>query len=197
MSINVSEIQVVVMAYRQPPCTALLRWLQRLPAITGDTWQAGSQEYGIDVARNQSVTRFLRESVPAGRKWLLMVDSDTIPLGMEIAKAPGDLLWLGYVGHQGSRGHVSDFGAGCFRASADLLRRMGPPWFRMQYNAELTRRLHCECQHFAARAQACGVEPVRAGLAGHQQGGDTGVILVPREDQSCGWGVLWPYQLSG
>jgi len=196
---NAANIQIVVSAYRGPPCTLLLAWLQRLPYLCG-TWRIGSQEYGIDVARNQNVIRFLREDVPAGRTHLLMIDGDMVPLGptKEILTEEGELIWCGYAGHQGSPGHIDHPGCGFMRVSADLLSRIPAPWFRTRYNEEMTRRLECECEGFWWAATRIGTEAEnfrQVGVVGHQQGGDTGAILVPDSRQKCGWGLVWPADL--
>lgn len=196
MSINLAEIQIVVMAHRQPPCSLLLDWLQKLPATH---WRRGSQDTGIDLCRNQSVTRFLQEDVPTGKRYLLMFDADMVPIAdtNPILHEPGDLLYCGSVGHQGSAGHFSDFGAGCFRVSASLLLKMSQPFFKTLYNEEITRRTACECNWFATNAFAVGDGPKRVGLIGHQQGGDTGAVLFPDNRNVCGWSIAWPAQLGG
>lgn len=204
---NAATIQIVVSSYRRPPCSLLNEWLRHLPYLCG-TWRIGSQEYGIDVARNQNVTRFLREDVPAGRTHLLMIDGDMVPLKPPydlgqgrtdaILKEEGDLLWCGYAGHQGRPGHSGDRdpGCGCLRVSADLLKRIPPPWFSTLYNGELTRRLGCECAHFHRLAVQAGAEkPRQVGVIGHQQGGDDGCILVPTTNNKVGWSLFWPADL--
>lgn len=169
--------RIIVCSYRQPPCSLLLRWLKGLE------WEVGSQEYGIDVSRNQNATRFLSES--AGES-LVMIDGDMIPDGRAIFDEPGELLWQGYVGHQGTAGHVDQFGCGVCRISRKMLKAVPQPWFATRYNAEMTRRLSCECSTFAAKVIAAGFEPTRCGIAGHQQGGDAGPVLYPDR-------VAWPY----
>lgn len=196
---NTSTIQIVVSAYRQPPCTLLLEWLQRLPYLCG-TWRIGSQEYGIDVARNQDVFRFLHEDVPAGRTHLLMIDYDMVPLGptKEILTEEGDLLGCGYVGHQGSPGHIAEIGCGFMRVSFELLTCIEKPWFQTRYDENLTRRLECECSEFYRKALAVRDESHdfrQVGVVGHQQGGDTGCILIPDSRQKSGWALAWPADL--
>lgn len=204
---NPADIQIVVSSYRQPPCSLLNEWLRSLPYLCG-TWRAGSQEYGIDVARNQNVTRFLREDVPAGRTHLLMIDGDMVPVSLpcdlgqrptaSILKEDGDLLWCGYVGHQGSKGHVGDNdpGCGCLRISAELLKRISPPWFATRYDKTMTKRIECECAGFHQLAIQAGVDKARqVGVIGHQQGGDDGCILIPDASQKQGWRSCWPNNL--
>lgn len=207
---NAGNIQIVVSSYRRPPCSLLNEWLRGLPYLCG-TWRIGSQEYGIDVARNQNVTRFLREDVPAGRTHLLMIDGDMVPLGppydlgqgatAAILKEEGDLIWCGYAGHQGRNGHFGgrSMGCGCLRISADLLKRIPPPWFKTQYNEQMTRRIACECDGFYQLAIRAGAtkNPREVGVIGHQQGGDDGCILVPTTNNPAGWNLFWPADLLG
>lgn len=170
------KIYTVVAAYRSPPCSQLLRWLK----TNNVEWEVGSQEYGIDIARNQNANRFMLEAVPHGYTHLLMIDGDTIPAGREILDDDRDLIWLGYVGHQGTQGHVATFGCGASRISAKVFNSVPRPWFATRYNDEMTRRLTCECAAFEAKVKSSsGWWPVCVGQAGHQQGGDTGPILWP------------------
>lgn len=205
---NPSNIQIVVSSYRRPPCSLLNEWLRQLPYLCG-TWRTGSQEYGIDVARNQNVTRFLREDVPAGRTHLLMIDGDMVPLtppydlgqGLTgaILKEDGELLWCGYAGHQGRPGHAGehDLGCGCVRISADLLKRIPAPWFATGYDEKMTKRVVCECSGFQQLAIQAGAEnPRQVGVIGHQQGGDDGCVLVPTTDNKTGWRLFWPADLQ-
>jgi len=189
-------IQVVIMARFDTATPWLADWLDRhnLP------WRYGSPEFGIDCARNQNIVRFLREDVPNGRKHLLMIDKDMVPLPATdaILKAEGDLLYCGYVDREGSAGHCSPtgFGAACFRASATMLQKMqdegvAPPWFEMGYNPERTRRTHCECLDFQRRAAKVGVKSQMAGVIGHLQT----CIVVP-DGQSPGYRALWPHELD-
>ena len=69
------EIQAVVMSAGQPACRALGQWLGQ----HGLAWRYGSQDYGIDAARNQNVRRFLADDVPRGKTFLLMIDHDMVP----------------------------------------------------------------------------------------------------------------------
>lgn len=174
------RIFTVICSYRQPPCSMLARWLKD----NGVEWEVGSQEYGIDIARNQNVNRFLA----SGADCLLMIDGDTIPKGRDILESNEKLSWLAYVGHQGSRGHVDEFGAGACRIAANVFDNIPKPWFQTSYNGDLTKRIACECSTFAKKAKAAGYEPKCVGEAGHQQGGDTGVVLWPDSE------ATWPYQ---
>lgn len=185
-----NHTHVVVMAYRAPPCSLLLNWLRD----TGyDDWELGSQEYGIDIARNQTVNRFLAER--PGVENVLLIDADMVPTATKrgIESPKGECLWWGYVGHQGSQGHVSSFGAGMCRLSRTLLERMPRPWFKTTYNDELTLRLECECKWFADRARECGAEPKLVGFCGHQQGGDAGPVLLPKI--GGGFTAKWPAEI--
>jgi hypothetical protein len=166
-SMNTKSIQVVVMSAGQPACRSLGAWLGR----HGLDWRYGSQDYGIDLARNQNITRFLNRDVSAGKTHLLMIDHDMVPVPATAAilESDGDLFYCGYVDRFGTPGHFGDnnFGAACFRASADLLNRMQRPWFATGFHDG--RRVRCECFHFAALATACGAQSRMAGIIGHEQ----------------------------
>lgn len=179
------NIQTIVMSRGEPPCRPLALWLSEHFL----DWRYGSQDYGIDHARNQNIRRFLREDVPRGKTHLLSIDSDMVPVGdtAEILIAQGELVYCGYVDRWGSRGHVGqgDFGAACFRASAELLARMPDPWFQMRYRDG--RRVSCECSYFHQMAQQAGAESRQVGIIGHQQT----CVLVPAATES-GWSLQWP-----
>lgn len=184
-----SATQTVLMARGTPPCKPLAIWLSK----NCPGWRYGSEDYGIDHARNQNVRRFLREDVPQGKTHLLMIDADMVPVAstMAILHEPGDLLFCGHVGQHGSRGHLGndDFGAACFRASAELLAKMPDPWFKMVYQDGC--RTICECRWFQRLAFQAGVNSKQVGVIGHQQT----CILLPA-DNELGWGLAWPHDLD-
>lgn len=183
-----AHIQVIVMSGGPPPCESLSLWLSRHRL----DWRTGSKEYGIDAAREHNFARFLREDVPNGKRYLLGIDHDMVPLPEteSILSEPGDLLYCGYVGRHGSRGHYGDgdFGMGCFRVSATLLSKIEPPW--CQTTVTDGRRVECECQWFRHRAEAAGAASKMVGHIGHEQR----CILLPTSTE-LGWSVAWPRDL--
>ena len=172
-----------------PPCRLLALWLSE----NCRGWRYGSQEYGIDLARNQSLVAFLRHDVPKGKVDLVMIDDDMVPVDTteQIFHAPGELIYCGYVGRRGSPGHhgPGNFGAGCFRVSAKLLQQMPRPWFETTYAGG--RRKHCECEYFHKMAQAAGVTAREVGVVGHEQK----CVLLPSED-ALGWSLAWEEDLA-
>ncbi len=186
-------IQAVVMSAGQPACRALGQWLSR----HGLDWRYGSQDYGIDNARNQNVRRFLAQHVPSGKTHLLMIDHDMVPIAASepILSSEGDLLYCGYVDRFGSPGHhgAGNFGAACFRASARLLAAMADPWFQMLYSQG--RRYACECTGFRVAAAALGYEAQMVGIVGHEQrcvlfpGPDAASSLIPHPSS---FSLRWP-----
>jgi hypothetical protein len=181
-------IQTVVISGGPPACKPLGLWLSRhCPG-----WRYGSGEYGYNVARNQSITRFLREDVPAGKAHLLMFDHDMVPLPETeaILTEPGDMLYCGFAGKHGSRGHYGpgDFGFACSRLSADLLTKIAYPW--SVDTIREGRRVQCECSFFRQRAAAIAVEPRMVGIVGHEQT----CILLP--DSKRGWKIKWPWECN-
>lgn len=189
---NFPHIQTVVMARHEPACRELSIWLSAM----GLDWRYGSPEFGVDVARNQNVWRFLRDDVPRGKTHLLMIDADMVPVREteEILYAAGDVVYCGYADRDGTRGHYGDgdFGAGCFRASAHAMRRIGQPWFVTSFDDHRRCRAGCECYHFRQRAINAGVEPKMVGVIGHAQR----CILLPAPDSRHGWQLMWPSQFA-
>ncbi|MCX5675396.1 MAG: hypothetical protein NTX87_10360 [Planctomycetota bacterium] len=169
--ISAQRIVIAVMAFRVEPNRHLARWLK------GRYWRYGSPECPVDVARNQTVKRFLEEDKEFD--CLLMIDADMVPLAETepILSVAGDVVFCGYVGAEGAAGHVGDanFGAACCRLSRRALEGISPPWFRFTTNAAHTVRTACECAHFRARAHGIGAEIRQVGIVGHLQP----VILVP------------------
>jgi len=174
---KVGSILVAVMAFRQEPNRLLARWLEN------KCWRYGSPEFPTDVARNQTVNRFLAEDRQFDH--LLMIDADMVPLADQpdgqrgtdaILTEPGDILYCGFVGAEGIRGHYgdADFGAACCRISRAVLESLSPPWFRFPSNAAGTVRTGCECTYFRARAKSRW--PVcMVGIVGHLQP----MVLIP------------------
>lgn len=171
-----------------PPCEQLSLWLSDNEL----KWRPGSKEHGVELARNQSITGFLRHDVPKGKTHLLCFDHDMIPLRetRHILRGDDELAYCGHVGKHGSRGHVGngDFGAACFRVSADLLQRMGKPWW--QTTVVNGVRVECECAYFRKRAEGVGAKAKMVGLVGHQQT----CILVPTSEPP-GYVVKWAEDL--
>jgi hypothetical protein len=173
-----AKVLIAVMAFRCEPNRLLARWLE------GKRWRYGSSpEFPTDVARNQTVNRFLAEDRQFDH--LLIIDADMVPLADQpdgqrgtnaIFTEPGDILYCGFVGAGGIRGHFGDgdFGAACCRISRKVLEAMPPPWFRFPTNAAGTVRTGCECAYFRARAKLRW--PIRmVGIMGHLQP----MVLVP------------------
>ena len=184
-----SHLQVVVASFGAPASRGLGLWLSH----HGLDWRYGSSEYGVDTIHNQNITRFLREDVPRGKTDLLSIDADMVPLPETdaILSEPGNLLYCGHVGRYGSRGHKGDgdFSIGCYRASADLLELMGPPWVQTIVAGGV--RVHCECNFFRHRAAQEGAVARQAGIIGHEQR----CILIPT-NTDLGWAVAWPTDLG-
>lgn len=204
---ELKKIQAVVMAFPNPPCQLLAKWLSDRAAF-GLQWRTSAPCHGIELGRNKEITRFLREDAPKGKTHLLMLDHDTVPLlapldlgqgqtGQILVKE-GDLLWCGMIGRQGSKGHTweGDFGPACCRMSAALLQKMPQPWFKATYNKEWTMREECGCTWFHRMVKQAGFQPTRVGVAGHQQGGEGGAILIPDQKQKTGWRMTWPSDLK-
>jgi len=183
------HIQVIVMSAGPPMARQLQEWLRD----NGLEWRYGSSEYGLDLARTQNTVDFLRNDVPRGKTHLLGIDNDCVPIRetRHILRGDDELVYCGYVGRHGSRGHVGDgdFGAGCFRVSADLLQRMDEPWWRT--TVVDGRRIECECQWFRRQATIAGATAKMVGLIGHQQD----CVLVPTQD-TPGYAVVWPEELE-
>lgn len=177
------------MAHGIPPCKLLAIWLSR----NCPDWRYGSQDYDIAHTRNQNVRRFLREDVPRGKTHLIMIDADMVPVEstMAILHAPGELIFCGFVGASGSHGHLGDedFGAACFRVSANLLQKLPDPWFETLYTKGV--RTCCDCRYFQRLAFRVGVESKMVGIIGHQQ---TCILLPAKND--LGWGIVWPHEID-
>lgn len=189
-NMNPSTIQAVVLSGGSPACKRLGLWLAR----HCPDWRYGSGEYGYNVARNQSITRFLREDVPSGKTHLLMFDHDMVPLPQSeaILTEPGEMLYCGFVGKEASHAHYDDgdFGWACSRISAELLGKVGYPW--SQDIIKDGRRIECECNFFRKKAIAAGESSRMVGIVGHEQTG----IIVPNPAAKHGWSIMWPSDLE-
>jgi hypothetical protein len=184
------NIQVIVMSAGPPMTQQLQEWLYTNKL----DWCYGSKEYGIDLARNQNIVRFLKEFVPLGKTHLIGIDHDMVPIPetQGILMGTDDLVYCGYTGRHGSRGHhgPNDFGAACFRVSKVLLQQLVYDpisdtrgiWWKTTDAGGV--RVECECQYFRKRAKRLGVIAEMVGLIGHQQT----CIIVPEGD---GYKVMW------
>jgi hypothetical protein len=183
------HIQVIIMSAGQPMARQLQEWLRDNQL----DWKYGPPGYGIDLARQQITINFLRHCVPVGKTHLIGIDHDQIPIRetRHILRGDDELAYCGYCGRHGSRGHVGDgdFGAGCFRVSADLLNRMAQPWW--QTTVVNGVRTECECQWFRKRAEAVGATSKMVGLIGHRQE----CVLIP-SDAATGYSVVWDEELE-
>lgn len=186
-----NTIQIYVLAGRGAPNRFLARWLSAIPV----EWDYGPPSaYDIVRTRNRIVRHFLKQDVPRGKKHLLMIDANAVPVipTNEIISTEGDLLYCGMTGREGRCGHYSDgdFGVKCFRVSADLLRRMSDPWFVAP--PEVSDPVKpCECVYFRKQAEALGVAAKMAGIVGHLQE----CIAFPAPDSRLGWKIAWPSEL--
>jgi len=178
-----ASLQVIVMSNGTPPCKELALWLSdNCPG-----WKYGSEDYGIDNARNQNCERFLADDV--GKSHLMMIDHDMVPVTSTSAifTATEELVYCGYADRYGSKGHYGDgdFGAACFKVSRDLLITMGMPWFATR--SIHSHRQNCECNFFRVKAATFGIIPRMVGVVGHQQR----CILLP-DPKPPGWRIAWP-----
>ena len=186
---NATEIQAVVVSHDRPACKPLSLWLSghRLD------WRYSAYDYHVEEVRNQQVRRFLREDVPAGKVYLLLIDDDMVPVESSnaILTAAGDLMYCGTVGPFGTKGHYGDgdFGENFCRLSARLLKRMAYPYFQTAYQDGV--RVACDGRHFRQQAQPF-VTPKMVGVAGHQQT----CIVFPDPDSKLGWQLAWPTDLE-
>jgi|10_taG_2_1085330.scaffolds.fasta_scaffold05157_6 hypothetical protein len=160
------KIKTYVFAKRTSPNRHLTRWLTNNQV----DWEYGSEEWGIDVARNQTCIRFMRECPDYTH--MIMLDCDIVPdasMSDFLLDPDEDIMWASYVG-RGSEGHVDTFGAGACRISAGVLRKLSESYrmpFRFTYNETADRLLDCECNHFAREATALGYVPKQVGCVGH------------------------------
>jgi len=197
--INLKKIQGVVMAHPNPMNPMLAKWLMAI----GVGWRKGSSDYGSDLARNQEVYRFLNEDVPKGKNWLLMIDHDIVPVteSNQLVGTQTPLAFAATVTKAvGGGGHTKDgsFGAAFYKVHKDVLIAMGDaPWFKTTFNETLTQRLKCQCSYFGQKAKEAGYEAKVVGHAGHQQGGQNGIILLPSSSSKKGYAGVWPHEVPG
>ena len=191
-------IQTVIFAYRCEPNRFLRAWVDR----NGLRWRFGSEDVGIERARNQELNRFLAEDVPGGATDLLMLDADIVPVPAELADGqptdavltePGDVLYCGYTGRDCTTRHCGDddLGCGCLRISATCAAAVAKPAFAFPEDVLATHRTGCECAWFRRRCIEAGFAPRMVGLAGHRQE----AIFIPRRNRS-GWGLIFDSQLA-
>lgn len=186
----IESIQIVVVSHDRPINKLLGRWLAKL-GITD--WRYSSRDYDVGEVRNQAVTRFLREDVKRGKKYLLLLDDDMVPVASThaILSALGPIVFCGSAGPFGTRGHYGDgdFGENCCRLEADILRQMRYPYFKACYVNGM--RVACDGQQLRSQAVRLGITPKMVGIVGHLQS----CILLPEESE-LGWSVAWPHDLE-
>ena len=186
----IATIQVIVVAHERPPNPLLTRWLARVGIAD---WRPSSKDYHVEEVRNQAVTRFLREDARRGKRYLLLIDDDMVPVASTnaILSADGPLVFCGSAGPCGTKGHYGngDFGENFCRLSLDLLQKMQYPYFKTIYENGV--RTHCDGWTFNQQAKALGIESKMVGIVGHQQT----CVVFPMENE-LGWGLRWPHELD-
>ena len=70
-----TKIQCVIQTYNAPATRELQTWLKH----TGVDWRYAGGGYEIDVAKNREIVRFLKEDVPAGKEYILLIANDMVP----------------------------------------------------------------------------------------------------------------------
>jgi len=150
--------------------------------------------FRVDLARNQTINRFMREAVPKGATHLLMIDNDMVPIidTNKIISYTGDLGYCEYAGHGGSRGHRARFGAACFKVSAELLGRMSPPYFSVGVNDNCDMLNACECTWFEQNAIQAGATPDQAGIIGHEMN----AVFFPDDTKRTGFSFMFPEDIA-
>lgn len=190
----INHIQTYVMAHRSVPNRLLMKWL----TAWQPDWKQGSQVgFRIDLARNQTVNAFLKDDVPRGKTHLLLLDADMVPVisTNKIIPTHGDLVFSEYVGRSGVHGHRTSPGAGCVKVSADLLGKMVKPYFCVPVNETCDLLEGCECDYFYRNAIKAGATAIKAGMIGHQMGGNGGCVIFPANTAS-GFRAAWPEELG-
>lgn len=190
--IDLDKIQIYVPAGTGSANRILSKWLSAMPI----NWDYGPlSAYDLVRTRNRIIRHFLKVDAPRGKEYLLMIDANAVPViaTNEIISTEGDLIYCGMVGREGKSIHYGDgdFGVKCFRASADLLKRMTDPWFESPPDSADAVK-PCECGSFQSQAMAVGVESKMTGVVGHVQ--DT--VIFPDPESKHGYRVGWPSSVA-
>ena len=146
---------------------ALDKWLCAL-AAAGAVVRASSVAPRVDLVRNREVGRWLAEDAT---KYLLMVDSDMVPLAETNALLiePGDALWCPYVDQAGKviDPQANGVGTGCMRISRGLAEAVPEPRFEYVLGADGRTVVKSEAFTFTEKAAAAGFTFRAVGRAGH------------------------------
>jgi len=191
---DASQVAIRVMAFRDEPCRMLARWLRWAAGQGADVGYAYDVR-PLDLAREQVANAHLADwRAGSPRRYLLMIDVDVCPTADSrdaLLAADGPLVYLGYCGHQGSRGHVGDgdFGCGASRIDAEALALVPKPWFRFDLEHDVLAA--CECDHFRRRAASVAIESRMVGIAWHLQT----IAIRPAPSASPGIVSAWPVRM--
>ena len=185
------RIVIDVHCYRRQPNPGLMAWLE-IARASYPVRMVYSQ-YDICLARRQCLANFLRSDVPAGYTHLVQIDEDMVPVesSERILTEPGDLVYCGYRGRHGQKGHYgdNDFGCGFSRISADLAARVPlEDAFEFDLAEDRLQVTGCECEHFRLLAEAAGHQSKMVGVVGHL----VEMIAVPTEDGDERVSLRWP-----
>ena len=189
------DIVIDVFAYRGHIVPRLRGWMQRMTAGGYEVREVRCR-HNIDIERNASVDRFLKQDVPTGARHLLMLDADMVPVAATepILSASGDLVYCGCRGQGGSHGHYGDgdLGCGCVRMSATMLEDMRKAddfrgWFSFGCNVDRTQQTACECHTFRDKARAAGFTSRMVGVIGHT----VEAIILPEPKAKAGFVMQW------
>ena len=146
----------------------LERWLSAL-AAAGAVVRPSSIAPRVDLVRNREVGRWLAED---RTKYLLMVDSDMVPLPETntLFIEPGDALWCPYADQAGKMidPKVNGVGTGCMRISRVLAEAVPEPWFEYVIDTPTGRTVEkSEAFTFTQKASEAGFEFRAVGRVGH------------------------------
>ena len=170
-----------VHCYRRQPNPDLTAWLEI--ARRSFPVRMVYSQYDICLARRQSLANFLLNDVPAGHTHLVQLDEDMVPVETteRILTEPGDLVFCGYRGRHGQRGHYGDgdFGCGCSRISAELASKVDlAESFDFGLSPDRLAVAQCECDTFRLQAERVGYASRMVGVVGHL----VEMIAVPEGD---------------
>lgn len=145
----------------------LERWLLALAAM-GAVVRSSSVAPRVDLVRNREVGRWLAEDKT---KYLLMVDSDMIPLPETNALLveSGDAIWCPSVDQAGKMidPQKNGVGTGCMRISRGLAEAIPDPRFEYVLNAVGRRVEKSEAFTFTQKVAEAGFAFRAIGRAGH------------------------------
>lgn len=131
--------------------------------------EAGFEDQQLVVARNRVIERLVLPAIDRFQHFVLFDDDVNPDYRTDLMfTTSGDVVGCSYdTPTPNAWLEPTDVHCSAMRFDRNVVKAMKPPYFKFEYNANMTQCLACECKHFTRQAIELGFRVVRAGYAEH------------------------------